>query len=107
MGREIALPYRQKIEKIQPEMQKVKELFPGIFDSHDKAIGRYIEFVRNPEIQVAVVGAVKAGKSTLMNAILGIDIASTEVTPETAALTIFKYSEKYFIKVYFLCLPYI
>lgn len=42
------------------------------------------------EFHIALVGAIKAGKSTLINALLQIELASTEVTPETASLTKFR-----------------
>lgn len=42
---------------------------------------------------VAVVGVIKRGKSTLLNALLRseVDILSTQVTPETARLAFLKY----------------
>lgn len=93
--------YRQKAERLQAELQKLRNKFPDIFEAYDKEVSGYVDFAQNPDIQVAVVGAVKAGKSTLMNAILGEDITSTEVTPETAALTIFRYAKSNYIKVSF------
>lgn len=42
------------------------------------------------EFHIALVGAIKAGKSTLINALLDAELASTEVTPETASLTKFR-----------------
>ena len=42
------------------------------------------------EFHIALVGAIKAGKSTLINALLDEELASTEVTPETASLTKFR-----------------
>lgn len=55
----------------------------------------------NPEFQIAFVGTIKTGKSTLINALLGHNYASMAVTPETAALTKFHASEKDFINVSF------
>jgi GTPase SAR1 family protein len=101
MTNDLALPYQKKTEKLQAELNRVKDLFPESFEPQEKAIRQYVEFVKKPELQVAIVGAVKAGKSTLMNAILGDDIAHWDVTPETAALSIFKYAEKDHVKVSF------
>ncbi|TSI05080.1 dynamin family protein [Lysinibacillus sp. BW-2-10] len=53
-------------------------------------ITNYIEKSRTPEFHIAFVGAIKAGKSTLINALLGKQLASTSVTPETAVLTKFR-----------------
>jgi len=102
MEKDLAIAYRQKAEKIQGELQKVQKFFKGIFDNQNKYIGKYLGFVNDPDCQVAIVGAVKAGKSTIMNAILGVDIASTDERPETAALTIFKHSSKgNYVEVHF------
>jgi len=103
---DISTIYREKIKKLTDDFAKVKLLFPDkerqkVFKKHEETISGYTDFLENPEIQVAVVGAVKAGKSTLMNAILGDEIASTDVTPETAVLTIFKDSDKNYVKVFF------
>lgn len=55
----------------------------------------------NSEFQVAFVGTIKTGKSTLINALLGADYASVAVTPETAVLTKFKYSKTDYVKLRF------
>ncbi|MBR1421532.1 MAG: dynamin family protein [Selenomonadaceae bacterium] len=52
-------------------------------------IDAFLKRCANPEFHIALVGTIKAGKSTLINAILNDDLASTNVTPETAALTKF------------------
>lgn len=58
---------------------------------------------KSAEFHIALVGAIKAGKSTLINALLGYDLASTRVTPETASLTKFRRSStgRDFVKVSF------
>ena len=55
----------------------------------------------NSEFQVAFVGTIKTGKSTLINALLGADYASVAVTPETTVLTKFKYSDSDYVKLKF------
>lgn len=71
------------------------------FKSINKNIDNYIENTVNPSYQIAIVGAIKAGKSTLINALIGHNLASTNVTPETATLTKFKYSKNNSLKVKF------
>ena len=71
------------------------------FKEINNEISRYISDSRNPSYQIAIVGAVKAGKSTLINALVGYDLASTNVTPETATLTKIKTTDKNSIVVKF------
>ncbi|MDR2789418.1 MAG: dynamin family protein [Campylobacteraceae bacterium] len=47
----------------------------------------------NRSFSIGVTGVMNAGKSTLLNAILRADILGTAVVPETANLTILKYSK--------------
>lgn len=61
----------------------------------------FIRTCRNPEFQIAFVGTIKTGKSTLINALLGHNYASMAVTPETAALTRFRSSDRDYVKVTF------
>jgi len=61
----------------------------------------FIEACNNPEFQIAFVGTIKTGKSTLINALLGNEYASMAVTPETAALTKFRSSEEDYVNVTF------
>lgn len=57
----------------------------------------------NSDFHIALVGTIKAGKSSLLNAIIGHEIASTAVTPETASLTKFRGSSdgKDYLKISF------
>ncbi len=56
-------------------------------------LNNFIDVCKKPEFHIAFVGAIKAGKSTLINALLGKNLASTSVTPETASLTKFRSSK--------------
>lgn len=69
----------------------------GVIDKMDD----FLEVSTKPEFQIAFVGTIKTGKSTLINALLGHNYASMAVTPETAALTKFRSSPKDYVKVTF------
>lgn len=72
------------------------------YSSLEKDIDILIKKCRNAEFQIAVVGVLKDGKSTLMNALIGLDLASTGINSETAALTKFRSSaEGHQVKVSF------
>ena len=81
----------------EDHFKPLKEEIQGLQSEIDK----YISTASNPEYQIAIVGAIKAGKSTLINALLGYDLASVDVTPETATLTKIKASEKNYVKTSF------
>lgn len=80
----------------QPEFKKSPEV-AGMQKRLEALVDRCV----NSEFQIAFVGTIKAGKSTLINAILGQNVASTRVTPETAVLTKFRSSAENYIKVKF------
>ncbi len=64
-------------------------------------LSTFLNRCASPEFQVALVGTIKAGKSTLINALLNYELASTRVTPETAALTKFKRAAEDFVEISF------
>lgn len=79
------------------------ELSQQVPEDLNKQIDNFLKYSSDAEIHVAFVGAIKAGKSSLINALLKEDLASISVTPETASLTKFRASEtnQHSIKVTF------
>lgn len=61
----------------------------------------FLDSCYKPDFQIAFVGTIKTGKSTLINALLGHEYASMDVTPETAALTKFRASAQDYVRVTF------
>ena len=104
---------KRKISEIEKSIETVEKEFNIKFDDYKKEkweeedgikkkIKKQKEFLNDPDLQIAIVGTIKAGKSTFINALFQENIASTDVTPETAALTKFKYStqNKLVVKFY-------
>lgn len=95
------------VKKYASKMTKVKEIFRTeginelIASKMFKDIDTFLNRCSDPEFHIALVGAIKAGKSTLINALLGHEYASTKVTPETASLTKFKKNSNNYVKVSF------
>ena len=83
--------------KLMAELGKI----PGFTDELVKDIDGLINKCKSEEFQIAIVGVMKAGKSFLMNALMGAEIASVEVNPETAALTKFRSTTGYYLKIRF------
>lgn len=91
----------KEVQRYAGIMTKTRDILVGDnFSAKAININNYLEIIdeflkkcSNAEFQIALIGAVKAGKSTLMNAITGCEVASTAVTPETASLTKFRSSK--------------
>jgi len=97
---EMVEDYALNIERIQ-RILAVDEIKPHISNKLVGTLNHFLDRCANPEFHIAIVGTIKSGKSTLVNAFLGYDLASTQVTPETAALTKFKRAENNYVKVVF------
>lgn len=92
--------YCQKVERIKALLDASDEK-PEAYAKITDQMKEFLELCRNPEYQIAFVGTIKTGKSTLINALLGKNYASMAVTPETAALTKFRKSPKDYVNVVF------
>ncbi len=59
------------------------------------------EKLKSQKFSIGITGVMNAGKSTMLNALLGKEILGTSVIPETANLTLIKYAKKPSAKVNF------
>ena len=93
---------KRKITEIENSIEIVEKEFNIKFDEERKDIKEQKDFIEDPDLQIAIVGTIKAGKSTFINALFRENIASTDVTPETASLTkfIYKNENKLVVKFY-------
>lgn len=78
--------YFEQIDQLEHFAQKM-ELPTGIQDSIRKQCDKMRIFLKKQHIEIAIAGSVKAGKSSLINALLDEEIAAVETTPETSVLT--------------------
>lgn len=92
--------YVRKMEHFQVILSQ-PELLKSSEKHFIKHIENFVERCKDPVFHIAFVGTIKAGKSTLINALLGRNLASTSVTPETAVLTKFRSSKQDYVKVTF------
>lgn len=92
--------YATTIEQIK-RLLSLNEFKSDISPKIINDLNIFLQRCSNPEYHIALVGAIKAGKSTLINALIGYELASTQVTPETASLTKFKSAKEDFVNVTF------
>jgi len=57
--------------------------------------------LQNQRFSIGITGVMNAGKSTMLNALLGQEILGTSVVPETANLTLIKYAKEPYAVVNF------
>ena len=95
------------VERYASNVERVKRIFQTdemksyVTTKLLRDMDMFLRRCSNAEFHIALVGAIKAGKSTLINALLGYEYASMNVTPETAALTKFRSGETNYVKVVF------
>lgn len=99
-AKNVNIAWNANVDKYMSVMEKMKVLLslPELSSDQNNDILNRIKIFKErcekPEFHIAFVGTIKAGKSTLINALLGKNYASTSVTPETAVLTKFRHCEK-------------
>ena len=91
--------FHQKIDALNDICEQILSLNPGanVANAATKARQKAHEL----EFNVAVTGVINAGKSTLLNALLGKKILGASNVPETVNLTVLKYAPEPFAKVNF------
>lgn len=95
----------RRIAKIVDQVRSLANIssLPGVTESLQNDLDSLISHCRDAEFQIAIVGVMKAGKSMLMNALMGSEIASVDINPETASLTKFHSSDHFYLNITFLC----
>src|SRR5580698_10533592 len=81
------MPASEIIERLAVLLSEFRPRFGG---QAGEELDELLSRLRNP-VRVAVVGRVKAGKSTLVNALLGQLVAPTDVSECTKVVTWFHY----------------
>ena len=91
--------FHQKIDALNDICERILSLNPSADVANTAAKVR--QKAHELEFNVAVTGVINAGKSTLLNALLGKKILGASNVPETVNLTVLKYAPKPFAKVNF------
>lgn len=86
-------------------LENLNEIYKQLQDFHYKDMQTRAQIAfnnaNNSKFYIAITGVINAGKSSMLNALIGKDILGTSNIPETVNLSIISYSEKEFAKVIF------
>ena len=91
--------FHQKIDALNDICERILSLNPG--ENVANAAAKARQKAHELEFNVAVTGVINAGKSTLLNALLGKKILGASNVPETVNLTVLKHAPEPFAKVNF------
>ena len=94
----------KKIREIARKENKKKDSPDPIYGKIIKNANAFLRNCKNEKIEIVIVGTVKAGKSSLINAMIGdgYNIASVAATPETSVLVKYRTTkDQNYLKVKF------
>lgn len=83
--------YKNAIEKLTVSLDNIYELAEN--EQLKQKLLQIKARIFNQSFSIGITGVMNAGKSTMLNALLGKQLLGTSVVPETANLTLIKYSD--------------
>lgn len=83
--------FEESIHIMQKEMDIIEKTFKNDIDL-PRQFQEIILDSKTQKLKIAISGILSAGKSTLINALLGEEILGSSTIPETASLTVLKYN---------------
>lgn len=86
---------KNALEEIMTKMQSVISL------KYQDELAETTKYIDNQKFSIGITGVMNAGKSTMLNALMGKEILGSAVVPETANLTIVKHSINENAKVFY------
>ncbi len=85
------VPFKEAKPKLDALISELKEIF--ITKDFKEELEDTKEYLNNQKFSIGITGVMNAGKSTMLNALMGEEILGSAVVPETANLTIVKYGD--------------
>ena len=83
------------IENIMDELRII------VSKENNDELDETTQYIENQKFSIGITGVMNAGKSTMLNALMGREILGSAVVPETANLTIVKHNTTENAKVYY------
>lgn len=91
--------FKESKTLLQETIDDLKEIFQS-----ENSLNEILEtqnYIQNQKFSIGITGVMNAGKSTMLNALMGQEILGSAVVPETANLTIVKYDQHPSAKVFY------
>ncbi len=92
---EIQIEKNKPFKEARLELDEVIDELHDLFITNDfkKELEDTANYLLNQKFSIGITGVMNAGKSTMLNALMGQEILGSAVVPETANLTIVKYGK--------------
>ncbi len=84
-------PFKEAKNELDDLILELKSIF--ITDDFKKELKETSDYLSNQKFSIGITGVMNAGKSTMLNALMGQEILGSAVVPETANLTIVKHGK--------------
>ena len=84
-------PFKEAKLELDELVDELKEIF--ITNDFKEELENTSKYLSNQKFSIGITGVMNAGKSTMLNALMGQEILGSAVVPETANLTIVKYGK--------------
>ncbi|WP_321470001.1 dynamin family protein [Halarcobacter sp.] len=84
-------PFREAKAYLEELITELQEIF--ITEDFKKELTNTKNYLENQKFSIGITGVMNAGKSTMLNALMGQEILGSAVVPETANLTIVKHGK--------------
>ncbi|QDF29992.1 dynamin family protein [Halarcobacter anaerophilus] len=84
-------PFKEAKNELDDLILELKSIF--ITDDFKKELDETSNYLSNQKFSIGITGVMNAGKSTMLNALMGQEILGSAVVPETANLTIVKHGK--------------
>ncbi len=80
--------FQEAKQSIFSDIDELKYVLP-----HSDELDNIVNYLNKQKFSIGITGVMNAGKSTMLNALMGKEILGTSVIPETANLSVVKYSK--------------
>lgn len=96
---DIKKPFKEAKTALEELILELNELF--VTSDYVKELEETKKYLNTQKFSIGITGVMNAGKSTMLNALMGQEILGSAVVPETANLTIVKYDKHPSAQVYY------